>query len=80
MLKRSIAGRKPGVEVNGTSSGDDNGTECKNQQQQRNRARTATRNVWWVQFYNSQDALILNSIEVTAMPEVAVAAPEDIAD
>ncbi|MEQ8825398.1 MAG: hydrogenase expression/formation protein [Filomicrobium sp.] len=41
---------------------------------------TATHNVWWVQFYNSQDTLILNSIEITAMPEVAIAAPEDIAD
>jgi hydrogenase-1 operon protein HyaF len=41
---------------------------------------TATRNVWWVQFYNSQDTLILNSIEITPIPEVARAAPEDIAD
>lgn len=40
---------------------------------------TATRNVWWVQFYNSQDALILNSIEITEIPEVACAAREDIA-
>lgn len=41
---------------------------------------TKTRNVWWVQYYNSQDALILNSIEITQIPEVALAAPEDIAD
>ncbi len=41
---------------------------------------TATLNVWWVQFYNSQDTLILNSIEVTSLPEVAKAASEDIAD
>ncbi len=41
---------------------------------------TQTKNVWWVQFYNSQDAMILNSIEITAMPEVAIAAPEDISD
>ncbi|GAB4356333.1 MAG: hydrogenase expression/formation protein [Oricola sp.] len=41
---------------------------------------TATRNVWWVQFYNSQDAMILNTIEITPVPEVACASSEDIAD
>lgn len=41
---------------------------------------TATRNVWWVRFYNSTDDLILNTIEVTALPEVVRAAPEDIFD
>ena len=41
---------------------------------------TATRNTWWVQYYNSQDALILNTIEISAIPEVACAAAEDIAD
>ncbi len=41
---------------------------------------TATRNVWWVQYYNSQDSLILNSIEITGVPEVACASLEDIAD
>lgn len=41
---------------------------------------TSTRNVWWARFYNSQDALILNTIEVTAVPELIRAAPEDIAD
>ncbi len=41
---------------------------------------TATRDVWWVQYYNSQDSLILNSIEITSVPEVACASPEDIAD
>lgn len=41
---------------------------------------TGTRNVWWARFYNSQDALILNTIEITAVPEVIRAAPEDIAD
>ncbi|MGL1701369.1 hydrogenase expression/formation C-terminal domain-containing protein, partial [Vibrio parahaemolyticus] len=25
---------------------------------------TGTRNVWWARFYNSQDALILNTIEI----------------
>jgi hydrogenase-1 operon protein HyaF len=41
---------------------------------------TGTKNTWWVQFYNSQDTLILNSIEIVRVPEVACAAPEDIAD
>ncbi len=41
---------------------------------------TRTRNVWWVQYYNSQDAVILNSIEIVPVPEVILAAPEDIAD
>jgi len=41
---------------------------------------TTTRNTWWVQFYNSQDSLILNSIEIVKVPEVACAAAEDIAD
>ncbi|WP_374384237.1 hydrogenase expression/formation C-terminal domain-containing protein [Dongia sp.] len=41
---------------------------------------TGTRNVWWVQYYNSQDALILNTIEISGVPEVACAAMEDIAD
>jgi hydrogenase-1 operon protein HyaF len=35
---------------------------------------------WRVVYYNSQDAVILNSVEVTEMPEVACAAPEDLAD
>jgi hydrogenase-1 operon protein HyaF len=41
---------------------------------------TATRYVWWVQYFNSQDANILNTLEVTDVPAVACAAPEDIAD
>ncbi len=40
----------------------------------------ATRNVWRVQFFNSVDTLILDTFEVTDIPEVAVAAPEDLAD
>ena len=36
--------------------------------------------VWRVQFYNSTDALILDTFEVTTMPEVALAAPEDLTD
>ncbi len=35
---------------------------------------------WRVVFYNSQDAVILNTIEVGALPAVACAAPEDLAD
>jgi len=41
---------------------------------------TATPHVWRVQFYNSTDALILDSFEVTTMPEVALAAREDLED
>lgn len=35
---------------------------------------------WRVVYYNSQDTVILNSVEVIDMPEVACAAPEDLAD
>lgn len=35
---------------------------------------------WRVVYYNSQDTVILNSVEVTDMPDVACAAPEDLAD
>ena len=41
---------------------------------------TGLRHTWWVRFYNSQDALILNSIEISMLPDVVAAAPEDIAD
>lgn len=41
---------------------------------------TGIARVWWVQFFNSQDALILNTLEITDVPEVARAAPEDMAD
>jgi hydrogenase-1 operon protein HyaF len=37
-------------------------------------------NTWRVVYYNSQDTVILNSVEVCDMPEVACAAPEDLAD
>lgn len=37
-------------------------------------------NVWWVKYYNSEDALILNTIEIVDVPAVACAAPEDLAD
>lgn len=41
---------------------------------------TRLKNVWWVQYFNSMDTLILNSIEVVDMPEVALAAEEDFTD
>ncbi|TCO70555.1 hydrogenase expression/formation protein [Rhodovulum euryhalinum] len=41
---------------------------------------TATPHVWRVRFFNSMDTLILDTYEVTAMPEVVLAAPEDLAD
>lgn len=43
---------------------------------------TSTRlpNVWWVQYFNSMDTLILNTIEVSEVPEVALASREDYED
>lgn len=41
---------------------------------------TRLKNVWWVQYFNSMDALILNSIEIVGMPEVALAADDDFID
>lgn len=41
---------------------------------------TALPHVWRVQFFNSMDTLILDTFEVTAMPEVASAANEDLVD
>jgi len=43
---------------------------------------TSTRlaNVWWVQYFNSMDQIILNTIEVVDVPEVALAADEDFQD
>jgi hydrogenase-1 operon protein HyaF len=41
---------------------------------------TNTDKVWWVQYFNSQDSMILNTLEITTVPEVAIAAIEDIAD
>jgi hydrogenase-1 operon protein HyaF len=37
-------------------------------------------NTWRVVYYNSQDKVILNTVEVIDMPEVALAAPEDLCD
>jgi hydrogenase-1 operon protein HyaF len=41
---------------------------------------TALRHVWWVQYFNSMDQLILNTIEVARVPEVALASPDDFDD
>jgi hydrogenase-1 operon protein HyaF len=43
---------------------------------------TSTRlpNVWWVQYFNSMDTLILNTLEVSDVPEVAQASKEDYED
>ncbi|MES9945884.1 MAG: hydrogenase expression/formation C-terminal domain-containing protein [Candidatus Thiodiazotropha sp.] len=39
---------------------------------------TAVQNVWWVQYFNSQDKNILNTLEIGDVPAVAAAAKEDI--
>lgn len=41
---------------------------------------TTTRNVWWVRYFNSQDAIILNTLEVATVPQVVCAAKEDLED
>ena len=41
---------------------------------------TRTRDVWRVQYFNTMKTLILNTIELVAMPEVALASAEDLAD
>ena len=41
---------------------------------------TAARHVWRVQYFNNMQTLILNTVEVVAMPEAAVAAAEDLAE
>lgn len=41
---------------------------------------TLARNVWRVQYFNSMNTLILNTIEIVEAPEVALAAVEDLAD
>ncbi len=35
---------------------------------------------WRVIYYNSMEKVILNTVEVVGVPEVALAAPEDMAD
>jgi hydrogenase-1 operon protein HyaF len=41
---------------------------------------TMTDKVWWVQYFNSDDTLILNTLEVSEVPSVACAAREDLED
>ena len=41
---------------------------------------TALPHTWWVQYFNSMDQLILNTLEVVDLPEVALAAAEDYED
>jgi hydrogenase-1 operon protein HyaF len=41
---------------------------------------TGVRNVWRVQYFNSMNTLILNTIEIVEIPQVALAAPEDLDD
>lgn len=41
---------------------------------------TAYPHVWWVQYFNNKDKLLLNSIEVVDIPAVALAAEEDYRD
>jgi len=41
---------------------------------------TVMAHTWRLVYYNSQDKVILNCIEVSGLPEVACAAPEDLAD
>ncbi|WP_298828640.1 hydrogenase expression/formation protein [uncultured Piscinibacter sp.] len=43
-------------------------------------SNTLAENTWRLVYYNSQDKVILNAIEVSAVPEVACAAAEDLAD
>lgn len=40
----------------------------------------ATPHLWRAQFFNSMDTLILDTFEVTVMPDVAIAAPIDLDD
>jgi hydrogenase-1 operon protein HyaF len=41
---------------------------------------TAIRHLWRVQYFNSMQTLILNTLEITRVPEVALAADDDLAD
>ena len=41
---------------------------------------TRAPNVWWVRYYNSMGTPILNSIEITDVPQVVHAAAEDLRD
>ena len=41
---------------------------------------TGTRHVWRVQYFNSMQTLILDTLEIVGLPEAAIAAPEDLVD
>lgn len=41
---------------------------------------TCQPNTWRVVYYNSEDVVILNTVEITGLPEVALAAREDLED
>ncbi|HET9764404.1 MAG TPA: hydrogenase expression/formation protein [Casimicrobiaceae bacterium] len=41
---------------------------------------TLARNVWRVQYFNTMNTLILNTLEIVAAPEVALAAADDLHD
>lgn len=41
---------------------------------------TILRNAWWVQYFNNMDRTLLDSIEITRVPEAAVAGREDVGD
>ena len=41
---------------------------------------TLARDVWRVQYFNSMNTLILNTLEIVDAPEVALAAVEDLVD
>lgn len=43
-------------------------------------SNTTVANSWWVQYYNSGDSLIRNTIEITTMPEVVLASADDFSD
>ncbi len=41
---------------------------------------TVVRDTWWVQYVNGYGATMVDSIEITDVPEVALAGPEDMAE
>jgi hydrogenase-1 operon protein HyaF len=43
-------------------------------------AATARRGIWSVQYFNAMDALILDTLEIGAVPAALIAAPEDLED
>ncbi|RMC95587.1 hydrogenase expression/formation protein [Aquitalea palustris] len=41
---------------------------------------TSLRNVWRVQYFNGMNAILLDTLEITRIPEVALASTDDLAD